>query len=72
MKLVDDFAIYCKKSHIFFAFYVALLVEKTYSLASILILLDLSWNVLGNLGVFPHQYVWIEPVQIKAILMNKY
>lgn len=71
MEWIDCFAIYCEKSHVFFALYVALLIDKTNSLASILILFYLSQDILGYLGVFPHQYIWVEPMQVKTILMHE-
>lgn len=72
MEWIDGFAVYSEKSHIFFAFYLALLIDKTYSLASIHILFYLSQDILGYLGVFPHQDIWVEPMQIKTILMHEH
>lgn len=72
MERINSLAIYCEKSHIFLAFYLPLFIEKSNGFASVLILLDLSKDVLGDLCVFPDKCVGVEAVKVKAILVNKH
>lgn len=56
---------------IIYSLYLSYFVEEGYSFAALLALLYFCCQILGNGKIFPHHYVWIETMQIKAILVDK-